>query len=314
MKYKIVFLDEYTVDKSDLSALRQFGEYTGYDSTEPGQIVERSKDADIVITNKTPFRADTIALLPKLKLICIAATGMNNVDLEAASNAGIEVKNAVDYSTYSVAEHTLGMALSLLKQFPYLDNFVKSGQYTGYGRLFNFSRPTYELYGKKWGIIGLGNIGKRVARLANAFGCDVSYYSTSGKNSDTEFRRVPLEELLATSDVLSVHAPLSRTTWHLLGYEQFRSMKPSAIVINVARGSLIDEAGLARAFNEGIIAGAGLDVYSAEPLEPDNPIVSFQDKDKLILTPHSAWANGEALQRVVDKVCENIRDFIAKNE
>ncbi|MCD8073322.1 MAG: hydroxyacid dehydrogenase, partial [Alistipes sp.] len=288
MKYKIVFLDEYTVDKSDLSELRGLGDYTGYASTEPEQIVERSKDADIVVTNKTPFKADTIAKLPKLKLICIAATGMNNVDLEAAATAGIEVKNASDYSTYSVAEHTFTMALALLKQFPYLDDFVKSGRYCNYDRLFNFTRPTFELYGKKWGVVGLGNIGKRVARLAAAFGCEVCYYSTSGENSDAHFRRVPLEELLSASDIVSVHAPLSRATWHLLSYEQFKAMKPSAVIVNVARGSLIDEEALAKALNEGLIAGAGLDVYSAEPIQPDNPILGVKDKDKLILTPHSA--------------------------
>lgn len=312
--YKIVFLDEYTVHDSDLSALKQSGDYTGYQTTADDQIVARSQGADIVITNKTPFKADTIARLPDLKLICVAATGMNNVDLEAAEKAGIQVKNAVDYSTYSVAEQTLGMALALLKQYPYLDRFVKSGEYAGYDRLFNFTRPTSELYGKRWGIIGLGNIGRRVAQLAEAFGCRVAYYSTSGKNRNTEFESLSLEELLTVSDIVSLHAPLSRITWHLLDYNRLRMMKPSAIVINVARGSLIDEAALARVLDEGLIAGAGLDVYSAEPIKPDNPLLGVRDKDKVVMTPHSAWATEEALQRVVDKVAENIRTFISEGE
>ncbi len=311
--YKIVFLDEYTVNRSDLSELRALGDYTGYRTTADDQIVERCMDADIVITNKTPFKAATLQRLPGLKLICIAATGMNNVDLEAATAAGIEVKNAVDYSTYSVAEQTIGMALALLKQYPYLDSFVKDGGYAGSELLFNFTRPTAELYGKRWGVIGLGNIGRRVAALAGAFGCRVAYYSTSGANRNSDYECLPLDELLKVSDIVSLHAPLSRRTWHLLGDEQFRLMKPTAVVVNVARGSLIDEAALARALDEGCIAGAGLDVYSAEPIKPDNPVLSVRDKDKLILTPHSAWATEEALQRVVDKVAENIRQYIREN-
>lgn len=311
--YKIVFLDEYTVNRSDLSELRRLGEYTGYPTTPDDLVVERCQCADIVITNKTPFKADTIGRLPGLKLICIAATGMNNVDLEAAAAAGVEVKNAVDYSTYSVAEQTLGMALALLKQYPYLDRYVKQGGYASSDLLFNFTRPTAELYGKRWGIIGLGNIGRRVAALAEAFGCRVAYYSTSDENRNADYESLPLGELLRVSDILSLHAPLSRRTWHLLGEEQFRLMKPTAVVVNVARGSLIDEAALARALDEGLIAGAGLDVYSAEPIKPDNPVLSIRDKDKLILTPHSAWATEEALQRVVDRVAENIRAFIERN-
>lgn len=306
-------MDEYTVNRSDLSELKSLGEYTGYATTASGEIIERAKDADIVITNKTPFKADTLAQLPGLKLICMAATGMNNVDLEAAAEHGIEVRNAVDYSTYSVAEQTLGMALALLKQYPYLDDFVKSGGYAGYERLFNFTRPTYELYGKRWGIIGLGNIGRRVAALASAFGCEVAYFSTSGKNNNPDYEQLPLDRLLEVSDIVSIHAPLSRNTWHLIGAEQFRLMKPTAIIINVARGSLIDEQALAAALDSGQIAGAGVDVYSAEPIDPHNPVLSVKDRNKLILTPHSAWATEEALQRVVDKVAENIREFIAGN-
>lgn len=311
MDVNIVFLDEYSVNDSDLAPVRSLGNYIGYDNTPPELVVERCKDADIVITNKTPMKSDVLAQLPDLKLICIAATGMNNVDLVLAREMGITVKNAVGYSTASVAEHTFCGALALLKQLPYLDNFVKSGAYSASDRLFNFDRPTYELSGRNWGIIGLGNIGRRVAAIAEAFGCSVAYYSTSGTNDDKEFTRMPLDELLAWSDVLSVHAPLSRRTWHLLGYNEFSMMKRTAVVVNVARGSIINEAGLASALNDGLIAGAALDVYSAEPVRPDNPVNTVKDKNKLVLTPHSAWATKEALQSLVDTVAENIKEFLS---
>lgn len=308
----IVFLDEYSVSDSDLTPIRKLGNYTGYDNTPSELVIERCKDADIVITNKTRMKADILEDLPNLKLICIAATGMNNVDLEFAEKAGITVRNAVGYSTDSVAEQTFCGALALLKQLIYLDRFVKSGEYSASDKLFNFDRPTYELSGKNWGIIGLGNIGRRVGTIAKAFNCDVAYYSTSGVNDDKEFTRKELKELLSWSDVLSIHAPLNRKTYHLLDYNEFSLMKPNAIVVNVARGSLINEDGLARAINDELIAGAALDVYSAEPISVDNPLNTVIDKNKLVLTPHSAWATKEALQTLVCKVAENIKDFIGE--
>lgn len=306
---RIVFLDEYTVHDSDLSEIRSLGKYTGYESTEPEDIVARCQGMQVVITNKSRLTAEVINELPDLKLICIAATGMNNVDLDAAAKAGVIVKNARDYSTHAVAESTVAGALSLMKQLAYYDNYVKSGAYSASSRLFDFGRPTYELYGKKWGVIGLGNIGRRVAQLAQAFGCAVSYYSTSGKNTTTDFIQTSLDGLLASSDIVSVHAPLSRSTYHLLGREQFAVMKPTAIVINVARGSIVDEQAFADAINNGMIAGAALDVYSTEPMKADNPIITVMDKYRLVLTPHSSWATKESLQLLVHKVAENIREF-----
>ncbi len=312
MKLKIVFLDQYTVNDSDLSPIKTLGDYTGYDFTEPGQIIERCQDADVVITNKMPFQGDTFKKLPKLKLLCIAATGMNNVDLEAAAEAGVAVRNAVDYSTHSVAEHTFCGVLALLKQSVYMDDFVKSGRYTASGKLFDFTRPTYELFSKRWGIIGLGHIGRQVALLARAFGCAVSYYSTSGKNKDPEFQRLTLDELLSQSDIVSIHAPLNQDTYHLLDYPRLCLMKPTAILSNVARGSLVDEAGLTQALNENRIAGAAIDVYSDEPMRADNPLRSVKDPYKLLLSPHSAWSTEEALQILVNKVADNIRRFEAE--
>lgn len=306
---KIVFLDEYTVDNTDLSPIRDLGDYTGYENTLPEQIIERCKGAEVVVTNKSPLKADAISALPDLRLICVAATGMNNIDLAAAEKAGIAVRNAVDYSTHVVAEQTLGSALALLRQTIFFDNYVKSGEYSAAERLFNYERPTYQLHGKKWGVIGLGNIGRRVAELATAFGCEVSYFSTSGKNNNEDYTRRTLDDLLRDSDIVSIHAPLSSETYHLIDYHQLSLMKKSAIIINVARGGIINEEGLTRALNDNLIMGAALDVYSTEPLPADNPLFKVQDKYKLLLTPHSAWATKESLKILIDKVAENIRQY-----
>lgn len=313
MKPKIVFLDEYSVDNTDLTAIRELGDYTGYEYARDEDVVKCAADADIIITNKTRVTAEAIANLPDLKLICVAATGMNNIDLDAAKAAGIEVRNAVDYSSHSVAEQTFAGVLALYKQLIFLDEYVKSDGYSSAERLFNFERPTYELHGKKWGIVGLGNIGRMVAGLATAFGCEVSYYSTSGNNSNPEYSRMEtLEELMRWSDIVSIHAPLSRDTHHLIDYHQLSLMKPTSIIVNVARGSLVNEEGLARAINDGLIAGAALDVYGAEPMAADNPLKQVKDQYRLLMTPHLAWATREALVRLVDKIAENIRNFLSE--
>lgn len=303
----IVFLDEYAIDTSDLSSIKSLGNYTGYDLTPDSKVIERCAEADVVIANKTPLKEHTLRALPKLKLICIAATGMNNVDLNAARELGITVKNAVDYSTHSVAESTLGFVLALYKQTVYYDHFVKSGRYAAADRQFDFGRTIHELHGKRWGIIGLGNIGRRVAQLAEAFGCTVGYYSTSGTNQNAVYERQSLEELLSQSDIVSIHAPLNRTTYHLIDIPQFEQMKSTAIIINVARGSIISEQALATALNNGTIAAAALDVFSSEPMLPDNPLLTIDDPYKLIMSPHTAWASVEALQLLVEKIAENIR-------
>ena len=202
---KIVFLDEYSVCGRDLSSIKRWGDYTGYETTSPEEVLEKSKDAEIIISNKVVLDAKTIASLPCLRLICVAATGMNNIDLNAAAEHGVEVRNAVGYSTYAVAETTLSSALALLREVTYYDNYFKSGAYASSERIFNFDRPTAQLRGKRWGIIGMGNIGREVARLAEAFGCEVSYYSSSGVERKEEYPALPLEELLRSSDVVSIH-------------------------------------------------------------------------------------------------------------
>lgn len=309
---KIVFLDEYSVCGRNMDGVKRFGEYRGYDVTSPDQVVERCADADIVISNKVMIDADAMSRLPHLKLICVAATGMNNVDLAAAADRGIEVRNAVGYSTYAVAETTLGAALALLRETVYYDEYFKSGRYAASERIFNFDRPTAQLRGCRWGVVGMGNIGREVARLAAAFGCEVAYTSTSGVAREEEYPALALDELLAVSDVVSVHCPLNDRTRGLIGEAELSRMKPSAILINVARGGIVEEAALARALDAGAIRGAALDVFSAEPLR-ESPLYGLKDPYRLLASPHNAWSPVEAIDRLIGCIEANIGDFVARH-
>ena len=308
---KIVFLDEYSVCGRDLSSIKCWGDYTGYETTSPDEVLEKSKDAEIIISNKVVLNAETIASLPHLRLICVAATGMNNIDLNAAAEHGVEVRNAVGYSTYAVAETTLSSALALLREVTYYDNYFKSGAYSSSERIFNFDRPTAQLRGKRWGIIGMGNIGREVARLAEAFGCEVSYYSTSGVERKEAYPQLSLSELLSTSDILSIHCPLNERTRSLIGAEQLAQMKPSAILINVARGGIVDEAALADALNEKRLRGAALDVFTSEPLR-ESPLYTLKDPYRLLASPHNAWSPVEAIARLIGCIEQNIADYVAR--
>ena len=308
---KIVFLDEYSVCGRDLSSIKRWGDYTGYETTSPDEVLEKSKDAEIIISNKVVLDAKTIASLPHLRLICVAATGMNNIDLNAAAEHGVEVRNAVGYSTYAVAETTLSSALALLREVTYYDNYFKSGAYSSSERIFNFDRPTAQLRGKRWGIIGMGNIGREVARLAEAFGCEVSYYSTSGVERKEVYPSLELEDLLRTSDVVSIHSPLNERTRSLIGAEQLAQMKPSAILINVARGGIVDEAALADALNEKRLRGAALDVFTSEPLR-ESPLYTLKDPYRLLASPHNAWSPVEAIDRLIGCIEQNIADYVAR--
>ena len=306
---KIVFLDEYSVCGRDLSSITQWGDYTGYETTSPDEVLEKSKNAEIIITNKVVLDAEKIAALPNLRLICVAATGMNNVDLNAAAERGIAVRNAVGYSTYAVAETTLSSALALLREVTYYDNYFKSGAYATSDKIFNFDRPTAQLRGKRWGIIGMGNIGREVARLATAFGCEVCYYSTSGVEREEEYKNISLNDLLAQSDIISIHCPLNERTHGLIGREQLSMMKSSAILINVARGGIVDEEALAEALNEGRLRGAALDVFTSEPLRT-SPLYSLNDPYRLLASPHNAWSPVEAIDRLIGCIAQNISEYV----
>ena len=308
---KIVFLDEYSIAGRSLEKITSQGEYIAYENTAKEQVVERLKGAEIAITNKVVIDGDAMHQLPDLKLICIAATGMNNVDLETAKELGIEVKNAVGYSTTSVAETTLASALALARNIVYFDEYFHDGRYSKADRAFCYDRFTFELRGKKWGIIGMGNIGREVARLASAFGCEVRYFSTSGVKREEAYPAMELNELLEWSDIVSVHSPLNERTRGLVGRNELQKMKPTSIIINVARGGIIDEAALAVALNSGWVAAAALDVFSVEPLR-ESPLYDIKDKYRLLASPHNAWSAAEAIDRLIDCVAENIRTWLTK--
>jgi glycerate dehydrogenase len=233
---------------------------------------------------------------------------MNNVDLVAAAELGIEVRNAVGYSTYSVAEATISSALALFREVIYYDEYFKSGRYAASDRIFNFDRPTAQLRGKNWGIIGMGNIGREVARLAEAFGCKIGYYSTSGIARDESYKQLQLNELLAESDIVSIHCPLNERTKNLIDISELQQMKKSAILINVARGGIVNEQALADALNNGIIRGAALDVYTAEPLRL-SPLYNLKEPYRLLASPHNAWSSVEAIERLVSCISKNIEEY-----
>lgn len=308
---KIVFLDEYSIAGRDISKISSQGDYVAYDNSRREEVVERLKGANIAITNKVVIDGDAMRQLPELKLICIAATGMNNVDLNTAAELGIEVRNAVGYSTSSVAETTLASALALARNIVYFDEYFHDGRYAAADRAFCYDRLTFEIRGKRWGIVGMGNIGREVARLASAFGCEVAYYSTSGVKREEEYPAMELDELLQWCDILSVHSPLNERTRGLIGSRELALMKPSALVINVARGGIIDEAALAEALNNGKVAAAALDVFSVEPLR-ESPLYDVNDRYRLLASPHNAWSAAEAIDRLIDCVAANIRNWSAK--
>ena len=308
---KIVFLDEYSIAGRGLEKITSQGEYIAYENTAKEQVVERLKGATIAITNKVVIDGDAMRQLPDLKLICVAATGMNNVDLETAKELGIEVKNDVGYSTTSVAETTLASALALARNIVYFDEYFHDGRYAKADRAFCYDRFTFELRGKKWGIIGMGNIGREVARLASAFGCEVRYFSTSGVKREEQYPAMELNELLEWSDIVSVHSPLNERTRGLVGRNELQKMKPTSIIINVARGGIIDEAALAEALDNGWVAAAALDVFSVEPLR-ESALYNIKDKYRLLASPHNAWSAAEAIDRLIDCVAENIRVWLAK--
>lgn len=308
---KIVFLDVKTLGNvPNLNLFDEFGQVTYYQTTLPEQVAERITGAGIVITNKVMLDQATMEKSPELKLICVSATGMNNVDLEYARQAGIQVKNVADYSTHSVAQFTFAALLHLLHNIAYFDHYVKQGGYAQNDIFTHIGAGFRELQGKRYGIIGLGHIGRQVARIAEAFGAEVVYYSASGRNTDQPYAQVSLAELLATSDVVSVHAPLNEHTANLITFRELQQMKSSALLVNVGRGGIVREADLAAALDQDLLAGAALDVFEQEPIRPDNPLLAVKNKHKLVLTPHIAWASLESRTLLLEKVGQHIRDFL----
>ena len=303
---KIVFLDAATMGDVSFEPFEQLGEFISYATSTPTEARERVKDADVVMINKVIVNKELIDAAPSLKLICVAATGVNNIDVDYAASKGIPVRNVAGYSTDSVAQSTFMHILSLAGGAPYFDNSVKTGSYSRSGMFTDPNWNWWELAGKTIGIIGLGNIGKKVAQIAEAFGMKVCYYSTSGTSHCKDYPSVPLEQLLMEADIVSVHAPLNERTAGLIGKEELSMMKPTSYVINMGRGGIVVEEDLAAAVDAGVIAGAGLDVFAVEPLAPDHCFLKMRHPERMSLAPHVAWASDEARTRLVEMVADNI--------
>ena len=307
---KIVFLDAKSVGEDiDLSKYETLGNFIKYDFTPFEQIPERVKDADVIITNKGLINEQSVGDAKNLKLVCVTATGTNNLDKDYLEKRNIAWRNVAAYSTESVAQHTFAMLFYLLEKLNYYDNYVKKGLYANDTSFTHFAERFREISGMTWGIIGLGNIGKRVAQLATAFGAKVIYYSTTGMNNNSEYTRVDLDALLTTADIISVHAPLTPQTEGLLNKDAFSKMKKTAIFLNVGRGAIVVEEDLANALETNEIAAAGLDVLCQEPMCPTSPFLRIQDSKKLLITPHIAWASIEARTRLMELVFEHIKTY-----
>ena len=306
---KIVILDAKTMGEDiDLGPIKTLGEVEIYPLTEKEDVAKRIQDAEVVITNKVVLRESNLKTATSLKLIALFATGFNNIDLDYAASRGIGVVNVAGYSTQSVAQHTFAMLFHLLEQLSFYDSYVKEKDYTKSDTFAYIARPFYELTNKTWGIIGMGGIGKEVARLAEAFGTKVIYYSTSGNNKEAGYPCVSLDTLLETSDIISIHAPLNDKTKNLIGCKELEKMKKTAILINVGRGKIIDEEALAKALKENLIRGAALDVLAKEPIEANHPFYQV-DPSKWFVTPHIAWSSVEARRTLVQEVVLNIQAF-----
>lgn len=309
---KIVFLDAATMGDTSFEPIARLGELVCYDSSSPDQALERVQDCDVPIVNKVKVTPQLIDAAKNLKLICESATGVNNIDLEYAAAKGIPVRNAVGYSTTTVVQATFMHILTLVSKAPYFDDCVKSGKYSQMGMFTDVSKNWWELNGKTIGIVGMGNIGSRVAKVAEAFGMNVCYFSTSGTSHNKEYPSVSLEELLKNSDIVSIHAPLNERTAGLIGEKELKLMKPSAYLINMGRGGIAVEEDLAKAVDEGVIAGAGLDVYVTEPLPADNYFLKMRHPERMSLAPHVGWASQQARERLMAQVAQNIESEMLK--
>jgi glycerate dehydrogenase len=309
---KICILDAKTLgEDADFRVFDKFGEVVVYDTTSSENVVERIQDCDIVITNKVVLNGSNLQHAPQVKLICVSATGTNNIDLRYTQNRNITVCNVAGYSTRSVVQHTFAMLFYLLESLAYYDEYVKSGAYAESSIFTHLDRPFWELYNKTWGIVGLGTIGRAVAGVAREFGCRVIYYSTSGANVNPDYTRVELEDLLQTADIVSIHAPLNERTLNLLQYERLQLMQSHAIILNLGRGGIVNEADLARALDEGFIGGAALDVLEREPIDRENPLLNIKHPERLFITPHIAWASREARNTLTNEIAHNIASYLS---
>lgn len=307
---KIVFLDAKTIGEDiDLTKFDQLGEVIKYPFSSPSEVPERVTDADVIVLNKVAINESTIHTAKNLKLVCVTATGTNNLDKDYLDSRSIAWRNVADYSTDSVAQHTFALLFYLLEKLRYYDDYVKDEHYANDTSFSHFAERFHEIKGKTWGIIGLGNIGRRVAAIAEAFGAKVIYTSPSGSAPQPGYHQVSMDELLAASDIISVHAPLNQYTENLINRKTLAQMKPSCIFLNLGRGAIVVESDLCEALENGVIRAAGLDVLSVEPMAANNPLLRLKDSKQLFITPHIAWASIEARTKLMDIIYNQICDF-----
>lgn len=308
---KIVFLDAKTIGEDiDLSGYETLGEVVKYGFSTTEEARERSRDADVIVLNKVQINEESIGEAEHLKLVCVTATGTNNLDKEYLDRRGIQWRNVAGYSTNSVAQHTFAMLFYLMEKLNYYDNYVKSEQYVNDVIFTHFGQVFHEVTGKTWGIIGLGNIGKKVAEIAKLFGANIIYYSASGTPAQEGYTQVDFDTLLSTSDIVSVHAPLNEFTENLMNADAFAKMKSSAIFLNLGRGPIVVEEDLATALENNAIAAAGLDVLCEEPMSEHSPFLRISDSNKLFITPHIAWASVEARTNLMNIILRQIKEVM----
>lgn len=312
---KIVALEIKNVGKDiSLERFNEFGELETYMNSKPEEMAERCKGADVIIVNKLPVNETTIGSVDTLKIVLTTATGYDNIDVAFLKSRGVKVCNVKGYSTDSVAQHTFALLFYVYEKLRSYDDFVKSGEYSRHDIFTYFDEPFSELSGKVWGIVGLGEIGKRVAKIATAFGCEVVYYSTSGRNSNNDYEQVDFETLLKISDIISVHAPLNEKTKYLFNADAFKKMKKTAVFINVGRGPIVNDRDLTDALKSDEIAAAAIDVLEKEPMDPNSPYFEITDSRKLFITPHIAWATQEARERLVAETYYNLKAIVDNAE
>jgi len=306
---KIVILDALTYGDTALAGFESLGDVTVYQTTSVEETADRVREAEVIVTNKVVINDTVMAAAPNLKLICVAATGMNNIDHEAAARRGVSVKNVAGYSTDAVVQHTFSMLFYLMGHSRYYDEYVKSGSWQKEAVFAHIGPSFNELRGKTWGIIGLGEIGRGVANIARAFGANVCYYSTSGKNENGDFEKTTLSRLIENSDIISIHAPLNRSTENLISHSELLQMKDGAVLLNLGRGGIVDEDALSVIIDVKPIF-VGLDVLAREPMKTPHPLLALKYPERLYITPHIAWTSREARERLIGATIDNIKTFV----
>ncbi len=307
---KIVMLDSKTIgDDINTDIFNELGEFTKYIFTNQEDVVKRIHNAEVVIGNKINFTKEVLVQCPNIKLICVTATGYNNVDIDYCKQNSILVSNVAGYSTYSVAQHTFAMLFYMLEHLRYYDDYVMNKKYVNDEMFTHFSNTFHDLSNKTYGIVGLGNIGKQVAKIAEAFGANVVYYSTSNKNNNNEYKQVDFDTLLKTSDIISIHCPLNENTLHLFDIEQLKKMKQSSYLLNLGRGAIVTEEAVVYALNNNLIKGIGLDVLVEEPMSESSLLLDYLHDERLFITPHIGWASKEARTKVITEVYLNIKAY-----